>query len=348
MPVPRYVEPVPEFVPKPLLSPPPAPAFSNLLNAAPPSRDEETEVPAGAADFAPEPARPAGRALPTVLLLLGGLALLLVLGYLFLGRDQTDEHLTSRSRTAADSVAVRPEVGPQDEQLSRPPAATTEPEVVRGEPAEPAVFPTKPDSTTTGRRPATPPAPAGGATEEAVFPGSSAPAKPAATPVPTPDPAPANTPPAPAASAEPAAPAGPATASEDGDDEATASVRGALSRFYADLQAAPFSASQHFAPTVERLYTRQNLTPAAIEEDLNRSMFPEFRQRVTRIVPGTLRVGPPAADGTRTATYTEQSRAFRVSKNQFQRTRTQVRVRFNPAYKMTYMRQEKLLENTFE
>ena len=336
------------------------PAPAPYQPAAPAAR---FEAPAAASDFTPqsvtqpdtepdtEPARPAGRALPTVLLVLGGLALLLVLSYLFLGSDRDDERLTSRSRTAADSVAVRPEVGPQDEPLNLPPAAAAEPAVTRVETAEPATFPTQPDSAATGGQAATRPAPAGRTVEEPVFPGSSAPSQPAVAPAPVPmpaSPAPSAPAPAPAASAEPAPPAGPATAPEDGDDEATTSVRGALSRFYTDLQAAPFNASQHFAPTVERLYTRQNLTPAAIEEDLNRSMFPEFRQRVTRVVPGTLRVGPPAADGTRTATYTEQSRAFRVSRNQFQRTRTQVRVRFNPAYKMTYMRQEKLLENTFE
>ncbi len=139
-----------------------------------------------------------------------------------------------------------------------------------------------------------------------------------------------------------------AAAPEAGDDAATTKVREALASYYADLHAPPLHASQHFAPQVERLYIQQNLTPAAIDAELARSFFPENQQAVAQIEPGTLRVSAPAADGTRTATFTETMRLYRVSKQQFQRLRTNVRVRFNADYQITYMRQEKLLANTFE
>lgn len=301
-------------------------------------------APASARRPAPVPA--ARRTLPTVLAVLVGLALLLELGYLVLGRSRANEHLTSRSKTAADSVAVRPETGPQAEQPALPPA--TEPEVVRPAPVVVPVRKPNADSIAAAARAARRKAAA--AEDAPVFPSTApvtttttatapiSPATPAAVPVPDPV----------LVLPGPTEPTGPASAAEDGDDAATTRARQALASYYADLQTPPFNASQHFAPVVERLYTRQNLTPAAIEAELNQSMFPEFKELNTRIVPGTLRVSPPATDGTRTATYTEQSRAFRVSKGQHQRTRTQVRVRFDPDFKMTYMRQEKLLENTFE
>lgn len=139
-----------------------------------------------------------------------------------------------------------------------------------------------------------------------------------------------------------------AAAPEASDDAAATKVREALAAYYADLNAPPLHASQHFAPQVERLYIQQNLTPAAIDAELARSFFPENQQAVARIAPGTLRVSAPAADGSRTATFTEDMRLYRVSKQQFQRLRTNVRVRFNTDYQITYMRQEKLLANTFE
>lgn len=139
-----------------------------------------------------------------------------------------------------------------------------------------------------------------------------------------------------------------AAAPEAGDDAATTRVREALASYYADLNAPPLHASQHFAPQVERLYIQQNLTPAAIDAELARSFFPENQQAVAQVEPGTLRVSAPAADGSRMATFTETMRLYRVSKQQFQRLRTNVRVRFNTDYQITYMRQEKLLANTFE
>jgi hypothetical protein len=153
--------------------------------------------------------------------------------------------------------------------------------------------------------------------------------------------------PAPAVAA-PAASRPVAAASEAGDDAAATKVREALAAYYADLHAPPLHASQHFAPQVERLYIQQNLTPAAIDAELARTFFPENQQAVGQIEPGTLRVSAPAADGSRTATFTETMRLYRVSKQQFQRLRTNVRVRFNADYQIVYMRQEKLLANTFE
>lgn len=139
-----------------------------------------------------------------------------------------------------------------------------------------------------------------------------------------------------------------AAAPEADDDAAAAKVRSALASYYADLHAPPLHASQHFAPQVERLYIQQNLTPAAIDAELARSFFPENQQAVGQIEPGTLRVSAPAADGSRTATFNEAMRLYRVSKQQFQQLRTKVRVRFNADYQIVYMRQEKLLANTFE
>jgi len=62
---------------------------------------------------------------------IGGLLVFLgVIAYLMLGRPAaSNEHLTSGTQTAADSAAVVPEVGPQAEQLTLPPAAA--PETIR-------------------------------------------------------------------------------------------------------------------------------------------------------------------------------------------------------------------------
>jgi hypothetical protein len=139
-----------------------------------------------------------------------------------------------------------------------------------------------------------------------------------------------------------------AAAPEAGDDAATTKVREVLAAYYADLYAPPLHASQHFAPQVERLYIQQNLTPAAIDAELARSFFPDNQQAVAQIEPGTLHVSPPVTDGSRTATFTETMRLYRVSLRKTQQLRTKVRVRFNADYQIVYMRQEKLLANTFE
>jgi hypothetical protein len=100
----------------------------------------------------------------------GALVFLAVVLYLTLGNRAADEHLTSTTQTAADSTRVAPEVGPQAEQLTLPPAA---PETIRVAPVVPA--PVAPAASTFRSDSAATPAPAATPTT---------PAKAAAKPVP--------------------------------------------------------------------------------------------------------------------------------------------------------------------
>jgi hypothetical protein len=87
-------------------------------------------------EFNDEPELAAERRNPLNLVFaIGGLLLFLgVVAYLTLGRPTTpDEHVTSTSQTAADTTSASPEIGPQAEQLTLPPAAA--PETVRVAPA---------------------------------------------------------------------------------------------------------------------------------------------------------------------------------------------------------------------
>ncbi|MBC6611980.1 hypothetical protein H8B15_13690 [Hymenobacter sp. BT507] len=237
----------------------------------------------------PVPSEAESRSPLGIILIVGGIVLLLgLMAYLVFGGRES-ERLTSTSQTAADTVAVQPEVGPQAEQIELPPVAA--PETVR---VAPAVLPTAPGPTTDSAVTATVLTPSA-ADEKAV----------------------------------------------------RTRVQQALAAYYTDLQAAPFSADDHFAPSVERFYTLQNTTPEAISADLTTSHFPEFTDEQTQVVPGSLKVEPAAEDGTRTATYLETSTAFRQSRQQHQQTKAQVRVRFDPDYKIVYLRQERLLENKF-
>ena len=90
---------------------------------------------------APTPPPPAERRNSLHLIfIVGGILLLLgIVAYLTLERQPPSEHLTSASQTAADSTAVVPEVGPQAEQITLPPAAV--PETVRVAPVVRAVPP---------------------------------------------------------------------------------------------------------------------------------------------------------------------------------------------------------------
>ncbi|AYA38523.1 SHOCT domain-containing protein [Hymenobacter oligotrophus] len=124
-------------------------------------------------------------------------------------------------------------------------------------------------------------------------------------------------------------------------------VQRSLTALYNDMEAAPFSASQHFAPQVERFYTLQNTTPGAIEAELNRSHFPEFLESQISFDPSSLQISPVTEDGTVTVTYNERGRSLRKSRNQYQQTVAQVRARLDRNGKLTYFRQERLLENTF-
>ncbi|AMJ67014.1 hypothetical protein [Hymenobacter sp. PAMC 26628] len=284
--------PVPDFMGSKRPVPPAAPPV-----AAPPPTAVEDE---GAAELG---APPAGSSTLNYVLIGGGVLLLLLLVAYLMSGPRSSEHLTSGSRTAADSAAAAPEVGPQAPQLERPPVAA--PETVR---VFPQVAPIAPALDSTAATPAAVP--------------RAAAADSTATP-----------------SAADGAPAATAAATEQ-------AVRGALASYYADLQAAPFDAGAHFAPTVERFLLLRGTTPTAIAENLATNHFPEFQDYQASIAPGSLRVSAPVADGTRTATYVEVARSFRPTLQQHQQTRTQVRVRFTPDYKIDYLRQEKIIENT--
>jgi len=293
------VEPIADILPTTATQPPyvapgaaagPAVPLTSPPSAASSMRKEPTGLDPLAPGVGPVPSEAESRSPLGIILIIGGIVLLLgIMAYLVFG-GQESERLTSTSQTAADTVAVQPEVGPQAEQLElAPPAA---PETVR---VAPALLPV------------------------------------AATP---------------AADSVPVAEATPAPAVAD-EKAARTRVQQALTAYYTDLQAAPFNADDHFAPSVERFYTLQNTTPATISADLIASHFPEFSEEQTQIVPGSLKVEPAAEDGTRTATYLETSTSFRQSRQQHQQTKAQVRVRFNPDYKIVYLRQERLLENKF-
>ncbi|GAA4012374.1 hypothetical protein GCM10022408_26340 [Hymenobacter fastidiosus] len=156
--------------------------------------------------------------------------------------------------------------------------------------------------------------------------------------------------PAPADSVRNPAPApvetAPATPPAD-DSAVRARIEGVLTAYYDDLKAVPFSAAQYFAPAVERFYTLQNTTPAAIGDELARTHFPEFLEAQTQIESGSLQISEPVNDGSRVVTFLEKSSALRQSLQKRQQIRAQVRIRFDRNYKIKYLRQERLLENTF-
>ncbi|TGE10088.1 hypothetical protein [Hymenobacter fodinae] len=141
----------------------------------------------------------------------------------------------------------------------------------------------------------------------------------------------------------------PTTTTPDPTTEAAAQTRiqGVLTAFYEDMQAAPFAASTYLAPQVERFYLMQNTTPTAVADELGKTYFPEFLEAQSQIEPGTLKISPPVNDGSRVATYVEKLQALRQSLQKRQQTRAQVRARFDKNFKIVYLRQEKLLENTF-
>lgn len=120
--------------PNPAELPPPPPADPDWLAAPAPSllASEEPDLP---------PAEERRNPLNLVFAIGGLLVFLGVVAYLLIGRPaQPSEHLTSGTQTAADSAAVVPEVGPQAEQLTLPPA--TAPDTVRVVPAaQPAPAP---------------------------------------------------------------------------------------------------------------------------------------------------------------------------------------------------------------
>ncbi|WP_188547327.1 SHOCT domain-containing protein [Hymenobacter qilianensis] len=280
---------------------------------------------------------PSGRSpLATALIIGGILALLALIAYLVMD-DRESERLTSLSRSGADTVSVAPEVGPQVEQLELPSVtdADAESDTARVTPALPA---TPPAATTDSARSA--PAPAA---QEPIVPAPTPSASEATAPATTS--APSTAPEEGQAASDQTPVTSPASSAKVGEVEAK--VRSALSSYYEDLKAPPFNAAQHFAPAVERFYTLQNTTPAAISAELDRSHFPEFLEGETQGIPGSLTISEPVRDGSRVVTYLEKSRAFRKSRQQYQNTTAQVRIRFNRDFKIVYLRQERLLENTF-
>lgn len=292
------------FPPTPIeeIAPPASAGRPTASSSTEPAYPVVPPPPAPPVTSAATPAETSNNSLSLVLIIGGVVALLALIAYLALGNRES-ERLTSISQTAADTVAVQPEVGPQAEQIELP--APAAPETVRVVPAVPPVVATTDSAATASATALT-------------------------------------TPPA-SAEASPA-PSAPTPADENA---VRTRVLQALNAYYDDLKAAPFNAAQHFAPTVERFYTLQNVTPAAISEDLTKSHFPEFTEEETQVEPSSLKIGPETEDGTRMVTYLEKSKAFRVSRQQHQQTTAQVRVRLDRDYKITYLRQERLLENTF-
>jgi len=307
----RPEPPAPVFYPEPLPEPPaasPAPTFYPE-NPAP--------VQAASPPAAPPRARPAAVAKPAsasrswlVVLLL--LAVVGGLAYYFTNSSHPDEELASTKPAATETPAA----APPKLKAAKPAKAARRTKKRKAKAARTAapVAASTPDSTQ----------------QEAAVADES--------------PAPAPT----KVSATPDFSRPIAAAPEPGDDAAALQVRAAMASYYADLNAPPLHASEHFAPQVERLYIRQNLTPAAIEAELARSFFPDNQHAVCQIEPGTLHVSDLANDGSRTATFVERMRLYRVSLQKYQRLRTQVRVRLNADNKIVYMRQEKLLSNSFE
>jgi hypothetical protein len=129
------------------------------------------------------------------------------------------------------------------------------------------------------------------------------------------------------------------------EGEILSRARDRLESYYDDMGTPPFSAQRHFAPQVERYYTLVNTTPAAINENITSYHFPEFQDSEVTIEDGSMKVSS-SANGYE-VTYIENGTALRKSKNQKQKTKARVRARFDANFKMTYFRQEALLENTF-
>jgi hypothetical protein len=133
---PAYVAPAEPSVPE--VSPIPPPETPDWLAAAAPALvDHSASAPVAVVEE--EPVYDEGlekrNPLNLVFALGGALVFLAVVLYLTLGNRTPDEHLTSTTQTAADSTRVAPEIGPQAQQLTLPPAS---PETLRVAPVVPA------------------------------------------------------------------------------------------------------------------------------------------------------------------------------------------------------------------
>jgi hypothetical protein len=138
----------------------------------------------------------------------------------------------------------------------------------------------------------------------------------------------------------------PAAAPKLTEEEAINKIKDRLQAYYADMKSAPFSAQSHFAPSVERYYTLTGTTPQAINENINTYHFNEFQDSQSDIEDGSLKL-TSSGDSGYEVTYIEHGTAFRKSKGQKQETTARVRARFDKDFKLTYFRQEQLLENKF-
>ncbi|KAA5549436.1 SHOCT domain-containing protein [Adhaeribacter rhizoryzae] len=141
-------------------------------------------------------------------------------------------------------------------------------------------------------------------------------------------------------------PVTPPPASKITDEEALNKIKDRLQAYYADMKTAPFAAQNHFAPTVERYYTLTGTTPQAINENISSYHFNEFQDSQSSIEDGSLKM-TNRGDNNYEVTYIEHGTAFRKSKGQKQETTARVRARFDKDFKLTYFRQEQLLENRF-
>ena len=142
-PVAPVVSAAPAYIPPAELTEPVAPEVSAVpppetpdwLAAAAPPLVSHTTPDAAYSEPAYEEGLEKRNPLNLVFAIGGALVFLAVVLYLTLGNRTTDEHLTSTTQTAADSTAVAPEIGPQAQQLTLPPAS---PETIRVAPVAPA------------------------------------------------------------------------------------------------------------------------------------------------------------------------------------------------------------------
>lgn len=108
------------------------PAFAQDEDEAPLTAEPEPFVPLDETVLHDD--SPARNPLTIVFVVAGAALVLALIAYLAFS-PRSSEHLTSTSQTAADSLNAAPEVGPQAEQITLPPAAG--PETVRVVPARP-------------------------------------------------------------------------------------------------------------------------------------------------------------------------------------------------------------------
>lgn len=134
---PAYVAPADASVPvAPEVSPVPPPETPDWLAAAAPALvDHSASTPVAEEELVYDEGLEKRNPLNLVFALGGALVFLAVVLYLTLGNRAADEHLTSTTQTAADSTRVAPEIGPQAQQLTLPPAS---PETIRVAPVMPA------------------------------------------------------------------------------------------------------------------------------------------------------------------------------------------------------------------